>query len=369
MSNKIKLMHPNVGNEELELVKEVIESGWLVEGPMVREFEKTVAEYVGVKYAIACSSATTGLELALRALGVGKGDEVIIPDFTHPATALVVMTVCAKPVLVDVNMDTRVTDAEKIEEAITDKTKAVIPVSEFGHPVDMDPINELKTKYDIHIIEDAACALGSEYKGKKVGSLADITVFSFHPRKIFTTGDGGLIMTDNDEWAELMNSMKKFGVGKLPDGKTGFIRWGTNYRMSNIHGAIALGQARRINEILNDRREKAKIYDKLLADVDGVRIPKIKSNCISNYQTYAIYLEKEGIRDEVMKEMRKMNTEVQIGTYALHTLPVFTDIKKGGNLENSYKLYRNLLTLPLHYDLTIADQERVIYELRQLLQK
>ena len=140
---KIQLMKPNVGADELELVKQVIESGYLVEGPMVREFEKTVADYIGTKHAIACTSATTGLELALRALGVGKGDEVIVPDFTHPATALVVQTLGAEPVLVDVNLDTYNTDAEKIEEAITEKTKVAMPVSIFGHPLDMDPINPL----------------------------------------------------------------------------------------------------------------------------------------------------------------------------------------------------------------------------------
>lgn len=364
---KIQLMKPNVGADELELVKQVIESGYLVEGPMVREFEKTVADYIGTKHAIACTSATTGLELALRALGVGKGDEVIVPDFTHPATALVVQTLGAEPVLVDVNLDTYNTDAEKIEEAITEKTKVAMPVSIFGHPLDMDPINKLKEKYGIHVIEDAACSLGSEYKDRPVGSLTDISVFSFHPRKIFTSGDGGLITTDNDGCAELMKSMKVFGSGKTAEGKPGFIRWGTNYRMSNIHGAVVLGQVRRLKEIVEDRREKARIYNELLEDVEGVRIPEVKPYAKTNYQTYAIYLEKNGIRDKVIKEMKKKNIQTQIGTYALHTQPYFKGLKKVGNLNNSFKLYTNLLALPLHHKLTTDDQERVVQELTIIL--
>jgi len=366
---KIHLMKPNVGKEELDLVKKVFESGWFVEGTMVREFEQTVADYVGVKHAIACTSATTGLELALRALNIGKGDEVIIPDFTHPATALVVQTVGANPVLVDVDIHTYNTNVDYIKKAITKKTKAIMPVSIFGNPLNIDPIMDLGKHYGIPVIEDVACSLGSEYKSRKVGSTADISVFSFHPRKIFTTGDGGLIVTNNQKYAELMVSMKKFGSGITSDGKPGFVRWGTNYRMSDILGAVALGQVRRIKEIVDDRIEKVRIYNKLLENVDCIRIPEIKSYAKSNYQTYAVYIEKEGIRDKVIQEMKKRNIQTQIGTYALHTLPVFTDIKIVGNLENSYKLYRNLLALPLHYDLTIDDQERVVYELRQLLQE
>jgi perosamine synthetase len=368
-NKKIQLMKPNVGKDEIELVRQVIESGYLVEGPMVKEFEESVAKYVKAKHGIACTSATTGLELVLKALDIGPGDEVIIPDFTHPATALVVMTVGAKPVLVDVNIDTYNTDAEKIKKAITDKTKAVIPVSLFGHPLDIDPINQLGKKHDLHIIEDAACSLGSEYKDKKVGSLTDITVFSFHPRKIFTTGDGGLITTTDDDLAERISSMKKFGIGKTKDGKNGFIRWGTNYRMSNIHGAIALGQIRRINKILEDRRKKAKIYDELLNNVDAIQIPEIKHYAKSNYQTYAVYIKKEGIRDKIITEMKKKNIQTQIGTYALHIQPAFEHIKKSNDLENSTKLFKNLLALPLHFELSDEDQRRVVNALISIINK
>lgn len=363
----IRLMKPNVGSTEMELVKQVIDSGYLVEGDAVREFEKTVCTHVNAKHGIACTSATTGLELALRVLGVGPGDEVIIPDFTHPATALVVMTLSATPVFIDVNIETRNTDAEKIEEAITKKTKAVIPVSIFGHPLDIDPINALKEKYDIHIIDDAACSLGSRYKDQAVGGLTDMTVFSFHPRKVFTTGDGGLITTNNDQWAEQMKSMKVFGSGIKSDGKPGFVQWGTNYRMSNIHGAVALGQVRRLNEIVDDRIQKARVYDDLLKDVKGISIPVIAAYAKSNYQTYTVYIHQEGIRDQIIKEMRSRNIQTQIGTYALHLQPQFENLKRIGDLSNSTKLFENLLALPLHHELSTEDQSRVAQTLNEIL--
>ena len=225
---------------------------------------------------------------------------------------------------------------------------------------------ELGKKYKIPVIEDAACSLGAEHKGKKVGSLANISVFSFHPRKVFTTGDGGLIVTNDQNYAELMLSMKKFGSGLTPESKPGFIRWGTNYRMSDILGAVALGQVRKIDKIVNDRIEKAMIYNELLKDVEEVRIPEITEDSKSNYQTYAIYI-KKGNRDSILDKMRENNIEVQIGTYALHTQPFFKNLKRVGNLENSLALFNNLLTLPLHSELSKDDQILVVNTLKELL--
>ena len=358
----IGLMKPNIGNHELELVKEVIESGYLVEGPMVREFEQTVADYIGVKHAIACTSWTTGAEMVFRAIGLEDGDEVICPDFTHPATALAVITAGGTPVLVDVDLESRNTTAEIISEAITEKTKAVQPVSIFGNPIDIDPINELAKKHNLIVIDDAACSFGSYYKGKPVGGLTDFTIFSFHPRKVFTCGDGGLITTDNDAWATKIRSMKVFGA---EDGK--FKNWGTNQRMSDIHGAVLLGQIRRIKEIINDRIAKVKIYNELLSDIKGIQIPKIKPDVISNYQTYAVFLDKDDIRDKVIEEMGKRKIQTQIGTNALHVTPYFNDTIKIGDLNNSYRLFKNLLALPLHFALTPLDQKFIVNSLEEIL--
>jgi perosamine synthetase len=365
MANKIKLMHPNVGDEELRLVEQVIKSGNLAEGKMVREFEDTVCKFTGAKYAIACTSATTGLELALRALGVGKGDEIIVPDFTHPATALVVETLGAKPILVDVDLKSYNTNAEYIKEAITKNTKAIIPVSIFGNPLDMDLIMDISKKYNISVIEDAACSLGSEYKGRRVGNLADITVFSFHPRKIFATGDGGLITTNNKDYHKLMVSMKRFGTDTAR-GKTTFVRWGTNYRMSDILGAVALAQVRRIEQIVNIRKEKAEIYNQLLKEVEEVVVPEIETHSMSNFQTYSIFI-KNSKRDYILQKMRNRDIEVQIGTCALHSLPVFKETQRVGNLKNSLLLSENLLALPLHAKLSKKEQVYIVENLRRLL--
>lgn len=363
--DKIRLMYPNVGEDALDLVREVIDSGHLVEGPKVREFEDTVKNYAGADFAIACTSATTGLELALRALDVGPGDEVVVPDFTHPATALVVQTLGAEPILVDVDLRSYNTTAALIHKALTSKTKAIIPVSIFGNPLEMDPIQNLADENGIKVIEDAACSLGSEYRGRKIGSLTDITVFSFHPRKVFATGDGGLILTSNEEYASRMISMKKFGVG-MHNGKAAFVSWGTNYRMSDVLGAVALSQVRRLDEIVRTRIEKAAVYDELFAEYDEIIPPAIESGNRSNYQTYSVFI-KSADRDKVLRQMRERGIEVQIGTYALHTLPVFETLKRADYLENSLSLSKNLLALPLHAKLTRDDQVRVVDNLKDVL--
>ncbi len=363
---RIFLMRPNVGQNELELLREVIESKYLVEGPMTQEFEQLVAEYVGAKYAIACTSATTGLEMCLRAIGIGPGDEVIIPDFTHPATGLCVMAVGASPVIVDVDLKTYNTNASYISAAISERTKAAMPVSWGGQPLEIDAINELARQHDFYVIDDAACSLGTSLNGKRTGNTTDFAVFSFHPRKIFTTGDGGCITTNNDEWAEFLNSYKRFGVMKV-DGKARFVRYGTNLRFSNILAAVAVGQLRRTDQIINGRIERAHIYNNLLNDVSGVRIPYVLEGARHNYQSYCIFIEESGKRDILLKEMRVQNIEVQIGTYAIHREPVFCDAKIVGDLKNSSSLADSLLTLPLHHEISEEDQIRVVITLKGLL--
>lgn len=364
--NRIFLMRPSVDEEEIELVRQVVESKWLTDGPIVKEFEQAVADYVGAEHAVSATSAMTALELCLRALGVGSGDEVIVPDFTHPATTLCVMAVGAEPVLVDIDMETYNTTAELIEAAVTERTKAAIPVSIFGNPLDIGPINALRDQYGIVIIEDAACSLGSALGGIPVGALTDMAVFSFHPRKVFTMGEGGVITTDNDEWSAEMNSIKRFGV-KTVNGQAKFAQYGTNYRLSGILAAVGLGQVRKVDSIIEDRRTQAEYYHQLLADVPGVSLPKVVSGAKPNYQTYVIYLREDGARDRVLKELRSRGIEVQIGTFALHLQPFFAQTRRVGNLKHSASLYRQLLSLPLHHELTRQDQERVVQELRAAL--
>jgi len=366
MRKKIKLIEPVVGEEEIKNVSKVLRSGWLTEGQQTKEFEEKVKKYVGVKYAIATTSCTTAFELALRVLDIKPGDEVIVPDFTHPATGNIVRWIGAKPVLVDVDLFSYNVDPDEIEKAITEKTRCIMPVSWGGNPLNMKPLNELKEKHDLFIVEDAACSLGAEYNGKKTGTTADITCFSFHPRKIITTGEGGMAVTDNPVYAEKLESLKEFGM-ETKNGKTKFIRYGTNYKLSDILGAVGVEQMKKIDTIINRRIELANYYNKLLNKVDLIRVPEKRENTRHVYQTYAAYIKKEGVRDKIINDLRKKNIETQIGTYALHLQPSFERVKKIGKLERAEKLYKNLLTLPMCHSMTKKDQEYVISEIENLL--
>ncbi|WP_417291669.1 DegT/DnrJ/EryC1/StrS family aminotransferase [Corallibacter sp.] len=365
----IPLIKPYITQEIKDKVIEVLESGYLTEGPVTREFENKLKEFLGVKHCLAVTSATTGLEVALRALNIGAGDEIIAPDYTYPATAAVGPIVGAKAVIVDVEKDTMNIDYDAIEAAITPRTKAIIPVSLFGSPLDYDRLNAIKEKYGVYIVEDAACSIGAEFKGVKVGSQADITIFSLHPRKFITTGEGGIITTQNDEWANWMNSYKHFGMNMNNTAREGvqFEIIGTNYKLSNIQAAVGLGQLHHINKLLSRRIELANNYIKLFKNVEGVEIPRTLTNGQHSYQTFCVFVED---RDRIMVEMRAKGIEVQIGTYSLHQHNAFKNgplIEVKGAMGNSSWCYKHALALPLYNDLTEELQEKVVLELKTCL--
>jgi len=365
LKRRIKLIEPVVGVEELNRVRDVLKSGWLTEGAVTEEFEKKFASYVGAKHGIATCNCTLAIELALRALGIGRGCEVIVPDFTHPGTVDAVISTGAEPVLVDVNLDTYNMDVGRLEEAITEKTKCIVPISWAGNPLNMNPLYKLKRKYGLYIVEDAACSVGAEYNGQKTGAMADATCFSFHPRKIITTGEGGMITTNDDNVAEVARSLKHFGEGKV-DGKEEFVRYGTNYTMSDVLAAIGLAQLEKVDLIIAKRLELAKNYDELLSKVEDISPPVKDVGAKHVYQTYAAYV-KNGMRDSLIKSLREINIETQIGTYALHLQPIFKDLRHGNKLENSVKLYRNLLALPMCHSMTFEVQEYVVSQIVRLL--
>lgn len=365
---KIPLIKPFINEEVKTKVIEVLDSGYLTEGPVTKELENKFKEFIGCEYSIAVTSCTTGLELALRCLGIGKDDEVIVPDYTYPATASVVSIVGAKPVIVDIERSSILINYDKIEKAITPKTKAIIPVSIFGNPLDYEKLNSIKKKYNLFIIEDAACSIGAEYKGLKVGSLADISVFSLHPRKFITTGEGGIVTTCNKEWFEWMNSYKHFGIGSAASREgTVFNSIGTNYKLSNVQSAIGLVQMKYINELLSRRIELAQNYFSLVKANTKIQVPTIISNCIHSFQSFIIFVPE---RDRIMKSMRELGIEVQIGTYSLHMHPAFQNeeiARIEGNMEESLYAFEHCLALPLFHDLTFEDQEVIISNLIQLL--
>ncbi len=359
----IPLIRPYLPPETKAMVADVLDSGYLTEGPITTELEKAVAAFVGVPHAVAATSATTGLELALRAVGIGPGDEVIVPDYTFPATADVVRIVGADVVLVDIDPDTMLIDAAAMAAAVTERTRAVVPVSQFGNPLDYAHFEALR-RAGILIIEDAACALGAEHAGHKVGYDADVAVFSLHPRKFITTGEGGIVVTGNPAWAAALRSYKQFGAASResrPD--TCFERIGTNCKLSNILAAVGLAQMLRVDELLDRRLALAAEYDRLLGDVSSVALPTATAGGVHSRQTYCVFVDR---RDEVMATLRAMGIEVQIGSYALHRHPAFAPsahVRRCGPFPGSVCAFERCLALPLYHEMTASDQAAVVREL------
>jgi perosamine synthetase len=365
---KIPLIKPFINDAVKAKVMEVLDSGYLTEGPVTHEFENLFKEFVGCSHAIAVTSCTTGLEMALRCLNIGAGDEVIVPDYTYPATAQVVAIVGAKAVVVDTDPHSMLISYEAIETAITPKTKAIIPVSLFGNPLDYKILNRIKAQYNLFIIEDAACSIGAEAAGQKVGRSADISVFSLHPRKFITTGEGGMITTDNETWAAWMNSYKHFGMGQAADReKICFLRIGTNYKLSNIQAAVGLVQMQHINTLLDRRISLSENYIRLLKPHADIAFQKIIPGGKHSRQSFCIFV---GNRDNVMARMREENIEVQIGTYSLHMHPAFQDnplIRINGDMTGSTYAFDHCLTLPLYHELTEEQQEYIVSKLLNIL--
>jgi len=365
-NRSLRLIKPVVGTEEEQLIHQVLMSGWLSEGPMTRKFEGLVKDLIGARHAIAVSSCTTGMEIGLRAMGIGSGDEVLIPDFTHPATANAIIAVGAEPVLVDTDLSSYNIDLEEARKTVTRKTRAMIPVSWGGNPLDDTELKDLKDSTNILVMEDAACSIGAQNRGVKSGAMADITVFSFHPRKVITTGEGGMITTDNDDYAQKLGSLKNFGLGKL-EGEIGFVGYGTNYKMSDLLAAIGVAQMGKLPQIIQKRIELAENYNKLLSNINGIRPPQAREEAKHTYQTYAAYIDVKGARDKLIQDLRSVGIETQIGTYALHTQPYYSHIRRYGTLSRSQLLYENLLALPMCHDMTRDDQEYVSVQIEQFL--
>lgn len=365
----IPLIRPHITEDTKKRVCAVLDSGYLTEGAVTREFETVVADYLGVNHCLAVTSCTTGLEVALRCLDIGPGDEVIVPDYTYPATASAVAIVGATPVLVDVSPHTMLMDFDALEAALTPATKAIMPVSIFGNPLDYDRLGAFAQKHGLYIIEDAACALGAEYKGKKVGSFADISVFSCHPRKFVTTGEGGLVVTNNKKWADWMVSYKHFGMGKSDSrAKVGFERIGTNYKLSDVLAAIGLSQMTMVDELLSRRQDMAARYIQLLAGIEGIDLPGVVDSGTHSYQSFCVFVEN---RDKILAAMREKGIEVQIGTYSLRMHRAFAEndiIRINGSMPGSTYAFKHCLALPLYHEMTEDEQKTVVNSLQELVQ-
>ncbi len=373
----IPLTKPHFEKEELEEVRTSFESGWVAgQGPKNKELEKKFSEYVRVKHAICVSNCTTALHLALLALNIGPGDEVIVPDFTFPATAHAVMYVGAKPIFVDVDPKTYNIDPQKIKEKITPKTKAIIPVHAFGLCAEMDEIMNIAKEHNLKVIEDAACAAGSTYKNKKSGNFGDIGCFSFHARKSITSGEGGMIVTNDDTLAEKMRSLACFGMTSAWARQNSeefiipkFMDLGYNYKLSDISAGILLKQLDKIEKFIEKKNKLAKIYDSLLSAIPEIRIPALKNHQRHTYQSYMILLDKKINRNKVVMELKKKEIQSNIGTYALHRQPVYHQITEceEKEFENASLLFDKGLALPLFYEMEEKSIQEVVDALKEII--
>jgi dTDP-4-amino-4,6-dideoxygalactose transaminase len=349
----VRLARPDVGEEELAEIREVLESGQLTMGPKVVELEALVAKAAGCEHAVAVSSGTAALHVAVLALGLGPGDEVLVPAYTFPATASVVALAGATPVLVDVDPLTMNIDPADAARRVTPRTKAVLAVHLFGRPARVEELPELP------VLEDAAGALGASRGGRACGSLGAIACFSFHPRKIVTTGEGGAVTTDDAALAERVRSLRHHGWSPS-DGYDDLLRPAFNYRLSDVLCALGLPQLRRLGEIRSAYERVADGYRERLAGLDVV-LPGTDPGDRHGLQAYVIQVER---RDEVLAGLRERGIQCQIGTYALHRLGAYAG---QGAFPGADAAFERALALPLHARLSEGDLDRVAGGLDKLV--
>lgn len=335
----------NFGSQEFENVKNVMQSGWVVQGKYVQELEGQWRVFTGAKHAFAVTSCTTALHLSLYATGINPGDEVIVSSFTWIATANSIETLFAKPVFCDISPDHFNIDVSRVERLITDKTKAIVPVHLFGYPADMDPMMNLANKYKLHVIEDAACGFGAYYKGKHVGNFGDAGCFSMHPRKAITSGEGGIITTNDDNLAAKIKALRDHGAmmsdlqrheGNKPYLLPDFPYAGFNYRITDLQAAIAVPQMSRAKQILERRIEIARDYDKFLKDIPWLKPVVFPGHIGHGYQSYVCIFEPEEIsagnyqkigeqRNAFMDYLYGHGIATRPGTHAVHALTYYRE--------------------------------------------
>ncbi len=368
MKRSIPLSKPSFIGREKEYVQDCLDSTWISSnGKYIELFENTFSEYIGVKHALSCCNGTVALHLAMLALGIGPGDEVIVPTLTYVATANAVTYTGALPVLADSEPDTWNIDPNKIEALITENTKAIISVPLYGHPCDMDAIMAIAKRHGLYVVEDAAEAIGGTYKGRKTGSMADISTFSFYGNKIITTGEGGMVVTNDDNLAARVRLLK--GQGMNPDRRYWFPIVGYNYRMTNIEAAIGLAQLENIDTFLKKRRLIAEWYNKCLADVPYCTRPVEKNYARHAFWMYTILIE-EGFgknRDEIMTVLQENGIETRPVFYPMHSMPVYR--RDSHNLLCAEGIASKGINLPTFHELTPTDVEFIVGVLKNLCQR
>jgi perosamine synthetase len=373
----VPITKPLLGEAEECAVIEVLRSGWLVQGPKVAEFERQVAAYVGAKYAVATSSCTTALHLALLLHGIGPGDEVIVPSFTFIATANAVLYTGATPVFVDIDPCSYNIDPGAVEAAITPHTKAIMPVHQLGLAADMDRLAVIAQRHHLVLLEDAAPAIGATYKGRRIGGLGNTTCLSFHPRKVITAGEGGMLLTDNLPVADRARTLRAHGmsVSDLARHRAERVVFeeyhelGYNYRLTDMQAAIGIEQVRRLDAMIERRHEVAGRYAEALADVDGVQLPFSSGDAPHTYQSYMIQLAPGlGVsRDDLMQQLLSVGVATRRGVMAIHLEPYYRERCSELRLPVTESATRHTVLLPIYASMTDTEQEYVIEHLLRAL--
>ncbi|SDU84357.1 dTDP-4-amino-4,6-dideoxygalactose transaminase [Microlunatus sagamiharensis] len=368
--SRVNVMLPYLGEEEVEAVAEVLRSGWVAQGPRVAEFERAFATAVQAGHAVAVSSCTTGLHLAMVVVGVGAGDEVVVPSFSFIATSNAVRYVGAVPVFADVDLATGNLTAETVEAALTARTRSVVVVDQGGVPVDLDAIRAVCDPRGIVVVEDAACGAGSTYRGRPVGAGAEIAAWSFHPRKILTTGEGGMITTSRGDWADRARTLREHAMSVSAVDRHASVlappesydEVGFNFRMTDLQAAVGLVQLGRLPEVVARRRELAATYAKFLAEVPGLRTVADPAWGESNFQSFWVEvgedypLDREGL----LERLAHADVSARRGIMSTHRQPPYADLAAPGSLPNTEHLTDSTLILPLFHQMDETQQGRVV---------
>lgn len=366
-----------IEQDDIDAVTKALKEDYIATGPGIGQFEEAFAEYVGTKYAVAVSSGTAALHTCCAAIGIGQGDEVITTPITFAASANCVLYCGGTPVFADIDPDTYNINPEEIKKKITSRTKAIIPVHFTGQPCYMNEIHKIAQEYGLYVIEDAAHATGAEYKGKKIGSLSDMTIFSFHPVKHMTTCEGGMITTDNEELYKKMKGFRTYFMTKDPelliDREDGPWHYeiqglGYNYRISDVMCALGRSQLKKIDKFVQKRQEIAQGYNKELSDLRGVKLPFQAEGCKSSWHLYVIQI-MNGRRYEIYTKMKKAGIGVDVHYLPVYKHPYYQQIGyKNVCCKNAERLYENILSIPIYYTLSQTQQQYVIDTLRNVLE-
>jgi dTDP-4-amino-4,6-dideoxygalactose transaminase len=365
----IPVMRPALGEDEAHAASEAIASGWVAQGPRVAAFEDAFASYVGASHGVAVSSCTAALHLALKVLDVGVGDDVVVPSLSFIATANAARYVGARPVFADVDLATANITADTVAAALTPATRAVILVHQAGVPADVDAVRAVCQPRHVDVVEDAACAAGSTYRGRTVCATSPLAAWSFHPRKVITTGEGGMLTTDRADWAKRLRRLREHGMNvsaadrhaSLQPVLEQYCEVGFNYRMTDIQAAVGIVQLRRLTEIVERRRYLAKRYQSALEVVPGITTVKDPPYGTTNYQSFWVLLHEEYPlhRDELLKQFAANGISARRGIMAAHLEPAYQG-EFTADLPVTERLTRNSVILPLYHSLTEAEQDHVV---------